>query len=195
MFWLITGVLLIVLLFGNIDIKINTIKKNRCFYIIKIYIFSVRVYKTAVILRMRGNISPQLMMVRRTGCRILTNIPKSLEHRHLVKQGKAVDTKFLLKAISAKSGKIEVNLGTGDAASTALLCEEVRILLETALKVVGIKEIRIMSRPNFKKEEFYIDVTCILSTFPAQIIYRYLKQKGGSLIYAPDRKYFKDDDE
>ncbi len=181
MFWVILVVAVIsTLMFSRIKAKISTVKRKRNFYIIKIYFLGIRVYKTALCLRFKGYINPQLLVVRRWGYKMLTDIPKSIEKKRKVRSGQALDTGFILRSLKAEEGEAEIRIGTGDAASTALISETLRTIAEIWLKRKGLGGIKAKVRPNFEKEEFSVWVDCILSSFAAHIIYRYFKQKGGS---------------
>ena len=130
-------------------------------------------------LRFKNFIHPQLLVVRPWGYSVLTDVPGTLQKRNRIRRGEALDTGFLIRSLKVEEGAVDITLGTGDAAGTAVTSVGVGGAVDAALKLYGISEIRVNSRPDFEKVTFSVCVNCILSSFAAQIINEYIKQKGG----------------
>ena len=102
--------------------------------------------------------------------------------RNMKKGGKNKAPLFLLKAINIKSFFLKIDLGTGDAARTALLSGSLKIAAEVFLLSVSSRFSSFASppyclvNPSFSQKVFTLSLSCITSFCLGKIIFVCIKE-------------------
>ena len=192
LFWAILATILFIILFGTIKIEVHTVVRKRVFYVVKITFCGIKVYGAAICIRLKGTINLQILYIKKKGYQILTDFKSVLRGFIEAKKEKKLNFNFILKSLKIEKGRADIAIGTGNAAATALICGAVTTALSSIIRIIDLTNVSFIANPNFEKEEFSVHINCILSAFLAQIIYEFIKQKGGSKN-APDREYLEDD--
>lgn len=183
------------LVFILVPIKAEIIcpKRRQQIFLVQIYFGSVRVYRMVFFLRWHQKKGPQLLRI--TGkWKIFIVAPRRSKKK---KKNKSIP-KEILACVLIEKWNLLIQIGTGDAAWTAMLCGYIQIILDMAScfffqffkKVVDGNNV---VEPNFERERFFLKLHCIIRIRLADIILKFVKERGGN--YASNRKHFRNNDD
>ena len=162
---------ILALLVVNFKIDISTVPGHRRFVCIKIFFGGLLCYKTILFLRISHDMHLQIIQVKKRGYKKIATLQMPKINK------KRANYLRLLKASEIKKAKLLVELGTDDAAQTALLAGGVNMALHTAFAVLSLPMAEIAVYPNYKKITFGIDIFCIIKLRIANVIGRYIRER------------------
>lgn len=186
MFWVI---LIAAILFLNIELRIYSITRKRSFYVLKLCIAGIKVYRAAFFIKKekKDGVLYAAYRVKKRGYKKIADISAFLR-----KNDDMPPLRGMLNFFCVKKANINIIIGLKDAACAALLCGAINVTAGAAKSAFGLKNVCVTAACDFKKTGFMLYADCIIKTCIAQIITGFIKLKGGNKN-APDRKYIKDD--
>ena len=178
--------LLALLLFCRVRLSVWPIPDRRNFYKLEIRLARILLYRAIFYVKMKHDIRLVVIKVKRHGFKVEYRFAVNERRKHRKNPiGKAI-----FKTMRIELLRLDLSVGTGDAAQTALLCGILETVFFTILKSIprtsGVGEVHVL--PDFENERFLLVIRGIISLRIADIIYRFLKERGGEKN-APNRKH------
>lgn len=162
---------LLALLLIKFKIVACTVPRHKRFIQIKLYFGVLLCYKTIIFFRISHDRQIQIIQLKKRGY-------KKIAMLSLPKRGiKKVNYLRLLKPSEIIKAKIGVELGTDDAAQTALLAGSISGVIYGAFAVLSLPLQDIHVYPNYEKITFGIDVFCIIKLRLGDIMNRYIRER------------------
>ena len=144
----------------------------------KISISGITVYDTVIAVRIR-NLQLELYEIKNGTARKIMPVKKRKKETfftHILK-------KALLRSLRIKKLGLNIRIGTGNAAATALSCGALGVIIDAliALSQGRVPREKIIITPDFDKAHLKLNIDCIIRTRIADIIREVIKQlmKGG----------------
>ena len=192
-FLLILFALVIFILFAPITATIESLpNRSRSFFIITLRISKIPVYRMAFGIYFKYAAIPSAFLITSRGFRRLQlsfqkkKKPLSPFVRRLVRAA--------LHTLDFPKISFTLSFGLGDAKLTSQACGWIQTVYSITVCIFKkkIKTDALHLIPQFDKEAFSLECFCIIKIKVADIIKESIKQKGGGLYYASNRKYFTD---
>ena len=145
----------------------------------KISIAGITVYDTVIAVRIRNLVRLELYEIKNGTARKIMPVKKRKKETfftHILK-------KALLRSLRIKKLGLNIRIGTGNAAATALSCGALGVIIDAliALSQGRVPHEKIIITPDFDKAHLKLNIDCIIRTRIADIIREVIKQlmKGG----------------
>ena len=192
-FLLILFALVIFILFAPITATIESLpQRSRSFFMITLRIGGTPVYRMVFGIYLKHAAIPSVFLITNRGFQRLRfsfqkkKKPLSPYVRRLIRA--------VLRALDFPKISFTLSFGLGDAKLTAQACGWIQIVYSIIVCIFKkkIKTDALQLIPQFDKEAFLLECFCIIKIKVADIIKESIKQKGGGLYYASNRKYFTD---
>ncbi len=175
--------LLILLLFGKLEISLKNKKGREKFFWLTLSFCGVRIYRRLFFLHFKHVVRPEIIEVKKAGFRkiYIATIRKDVKRR---------DFRFLLRSTDFRKIDLTLWLGTGDAAHTAVLCGALQTAAKSFARALGLAGGQIAVRPDFEKARCHLWLDGILCLSLVNIIGRLIKEMR-QRNYASDRTRIK----
>ena len=173
-------VLILLVLFVNFKIQIKTVdNRKRNFIRLRFFYGSIPIYRLMLAFRLKNYINPQIYKIdKKYGFRKIYTGDTLFQLRKTPKTRFFKKTLRIMRAFRWQKINIQLELGTGEAASTALICGSVQMLFNSifAVNQNKIEEHSIMLYPQFNSIIFHLHLDCIIKFKLANIIREYLSK-------------------
>jgi len=171
---------IVLLLFVNFKIEIKTVdNRKRNFICLRLFFGSIPIYKITFAFRLKNYVNPQIYVTNKKYM-----FQKIMTGRKLLKSRRKPNARFskklfrIMRAFRWKRINLRISLGTGEAASTALICGSIQMLFNSIFSVYQkkIEEHSIILYPQFNTIIFHMRLDCIIKIKLANIIREYLSK-------------------